>query len=131
MTVNVVEYQQVLAAYRELDSYKVMVACVHRACDEAGFPKPPENEPGIPWRVLQMLRELSALRQRVGDGEQEFLELMKTFTTPEITRGPASDDWIKARLMLRKRMSAAGLEWEDDGCEEFYEAAARQAGEGR
>jgi hypothetical protein len=109
MTVNVVEYQQVLAAYRELDSYKVMVACVHRACDEAGFPKPPENEPGIPWRVLQMLRELSALRQRVGE-----LENMLADYGDETV---VSDGWPAAQN--RVLAEADNL------------AAARQAGEGR
>lgn len=43
-----------------LRSYELMCRAIHTLCDQHGIPKPPENEPGVPWRVLWLLRERSA-----------------------------------------------------------------------
>lgn len=70
------------AAERELDAYKFMVRMCHKMCQEAGLPKPPGNEPGVPWLISYLLRERRTASAS-GDAAQVFAK---------------SADWLARKL---------------------------------
>lgn len=53
--------EEAAVVQRELDAFKHATLVMHKVCDEYGIPKPPENEPGIPWRLFYVLRSLEKM----------------------------------------------------------------------